>query len=75
MSLTFQTVRLSGKQPKLSGNLKNSRRGGVEESMGQGAKLPYASWLLHRLRMLFLLFNLLVSVLEEKTKAKCVHCH
>lgn len=40
MSFPFQALRLSEKQPKLSGNLKNSRRGGVEEFMGQGATCP-----------------------------------
>lgn len=67
MSLPFQTVRLSGKQPKPIGDLQHSLCG-VEESMGQRTKLPYAFCLLHRLKMLFLLLSLRVTVLEGKQK-------
>lgn len=68
MSLPFQTVRISGKQPELSGNLKSSKEVEWKNLTGQGAKLPCASWFLHRLRVLFLLLNLLLSVLKGKQK-------
>lgn len=67
MSLPFQTVRLSGKQSKPTGDWKHSRRGG-QGSMGQRTKLPCAPCLLHRLKVLFLLLSLHVTVLGAKWK-------
>lgn len=43
-------------------------RGGVQGSMGQRTKLPYASCPLHTLKILFLLLSLHVTVLEGKQK-------
>lgn len=67
MLVSLQTVRLSGKQPKPTGN-PQCRRGGARGSMGQTTKLPYASCPLHRLKVLFLLLNLHVTVQEGKQK-------